>query len=1779
MPDAHGLGPRHARWLSALVIVLLMAMTGAQVVSASASGSTSADAGSVSSSSSDGSADDIVYEADDCSACCASTSSTGLVGGSSVSLACCDQTQPRNLFGTVHGECSGLPCCSYGGRKAQNHQAWFPCLLFPTCNNDSNYEQFCDGNQEWSYIEGADFTCDQTCCSGPVLASNVWEGVELDKPGQTNATFSVTFTPTDYMDLFYSSSATNYVLEQIMLASPIDYNFTSGANCWIAATSTATSSASSSTSSSMSKSSSSSSTSSNNASYGDSTTCVVSTFDDRTYLTVNIPATHQNNHTFTLTFDSVVTPTGINTTASHVYSSDTNLAPVYYIFNDTEGTVFDSFYRVTALGSAALSSGSFFPENIYPGNSGNASLAFYTDARIPEGSSVTIEFGAKWKFTSSAKWQWEYFTSGNEVRDNRDANHTSFNESGNAWTFVVEETIDIGWIGLSVDKVKNPSVADSGLNMAVMTINDPQDRLIVRGRFSAISIDLLSGATASPYNYVTMVVLICTLMFCSVVIKGHGLAFSLGSIWTDITAICTVLALCTAILNNLWWTFDRTSVYFYIWRLYLCFTFTMLTAVCFHWGTVLSLRLRKLPKATTSMAFVLINALFYALQVSFLISHRDLIRRVYESENDPTSYANQQCKSNVQESVSNVFSDIQGYFWYCYAADQDTYFMASTVITDALFVVLTLTVMALGFMVMRRGKLLLRNSSGPHQVVLIKALRLYYALIGVVTLVYLVSWIVQMLSRRHHYVSYPWYYIFTVWLPCSIPPSCLIFLQWNATTKPLRDVDTGDEGPLSQWGYGEIRTPSFAFSTSDRWTEESSGYKDLIGDDDDILSNDPALMGKGQVDDYIGLSMCLEASEVYGHGCYIAIQRLDVDKQSGSSMWRQISNTDTVDLANKDLSSAAATGRYLYPFLAVPRIPVSSSDEKIRLVVYSVNSPVSILSHSDMTASEVLAALDRQSSNEIDDDLEDQEDDGSSSLPTHKSSFLDLDGVALHSQAIDELFEAESDDGGESTLGSSTSAPTYSVAAEFTVSTGLLVTSGARNEQIVLTATENSYKSIEANPLPPKLSVHTVIPKSAGKNFGFGDVNGLSAVHSISSQYHIREQGLLVVEDLTESRFSNWIPRQVLEVIIRHRSKGFLIAQSDLARLEAYDQQRQKGSDRGIYENLIQQIQDDGDLNRCREWMVQRCQYMKDYVDLLRRMRRLYVIRDHNKNYFKPSTEKKNPQLRFLPINLHLQEMWVGRADSNADAQGSNSFAGNTGATVYDIVTVGAMAAHVYKFKNGGILGLESQHAKMKSRSREEQGSPAAHHQNPLWTEEEQKADNLEWDILRRLDVCFPQAVAALVTSFTRKIDLAMQNTNVEQGKQMLEQMEKLGFLFQVESLVSTHGNEAGMLEDMAGALNELRNVRFVLVDEHTSEDEDLRLTRGSDNNREVSLSFHMDDESKETHSSERSHGTNTSSSSGAIAGVVDVNVFTSLDDALSIDGSSSTASPKSKQDSAPRASTPNSPMHSNSFSGVRDRLISTIKATSNRLLNAARAASSSSESSVDKLMGCTHLVIRVNVRTSNIKLSEYLRQGGTINVVPLLFTQGINEKQTIANNTGSSVTRLQDEINERSLRTLRRYCDRYCNYTATVQALQISSGMPIIRDTPTREEVTRRLTELEKLIALSRQNRKKRPEILQFSSDLCRRISAGRVTVCKSAKDRTGMSVTLEQGRILVQNHGLPEYKKMGIVTAMRSEGVRIENALKNTGRRMFAFNALQRSLLPEEYRCPPQTGGRNVS
>jgi len=103
--------------------------------------------------------------------------------------------------------------------------------------------------------------------------------------------------------------------------------------------------------------------------------------------------------------------------------------------------------------------------------------------------------------------------------------------------------------------------------------------------------------------------------------------------------------------------------------------------------------------------------------------------------------------------------------------------------------------------------------------------------------------------------------------------------------------------------------------------------------------------------------------------------------------------------------------------------------------------------------------------------------------------------------------------------------------------------------------------------------------------------------------------------------------------------------------------------------------------------------------------------------------------------------------------------------------------------------------------------------------------------------------------------------------------------------------------------------------------------------------------------------------------------------------------------------------------------------------------------------------------------------------------------------------------------------------------------------------------------IAQKKQNRRHH-QLLTTVADFCRYISGGRITSCKSAKDRTGMSVTLEQSRILVDFHRFPVSKIPTVANAMRSMGVRKYNVIKNTGKEKYAFNSFQKALLPKAYR-----------
>ncbi|KAI9183135.1 hypothetical protein H9P43_004052 [Blastocladiella emersonii ATCC 22665] len=76
---------------------------------------------------------------------------------------------------------------------------------------------------------------------------------------------------------------------------------------------------------------------------------------------------------------------------------------------------------------------------------------------------------------------------------------------------------------------------------------------------------------------------------------------------------------------------------------------------------------------------------------------------------------------------------------------------------------------------------------------------------------------------------------------------------------------------------------------------------------------------------------------------------------------------------------------------------------------------------------------------------------------------------------------------------------------------------------------------------------------------------------------------------------------------------------------------------------------------------------------------------------------------------------------------------------------------------------------------------------------------------------------------------------------------------------------------------------------------------------------------------------------------------------------------------------------------------------------------------------------------------------------------------------------------------------------------------------------------------------------------------------VRRSAKDRTSMSVTLEQCFILQAAHLMSPGDFEGMLTAMRACGTR--NVERNIGKPTYAFNAIQWNILPRLYRPPKYT------
>ncbi|CAM9136976.1 unnamed protein product [Choristocarpus tenellus] len=276
---------------------------------------------------------------------------------------------------------------------------------------------------------------------------------------------------------------------------------------------------------------------------------------------------------------------------------------------------------------------------------------------------------------------------------------------------------------------------------------------------------------------------------------------------------------------------------------------------------------------------------------------------------------------------------------------------------------------------------------------------------------------------------------------------------------------------------------------------------------------------------------------------------------------------------------------------------------------------------------------------------------------------------------------------------------------------------------------------------------------------------------------------------------------------------------------------------------------------------------------------------------------------------------------------------------------------------------------------------------------------------------------------------------------------------------------------------------------------------------------------------------------------------------------------------------------------------------------------------------------------------------GCKILICPVLFTQGIDIQQSMSNASGPSNKKasFQADINVKNLEKLNDYChkvfppdaggnqgsgpptaDAMGDDAVSGEASQDLLGQRLACSVPDKEvdDVGQKLRSMS---GVSAPAQRMHPMLCELESAVChdkvnhknmailmeaqlavRRLGGGRVTFCKSGKDRTAMSVTLEEALLLIGNHVQPNVSSpnqqclggdstpstshsvlppsqtgpdpvtwreaetngaLKVANVLRAHGVRLMIAEKNVGRPKYSFNALQRQFIPDLYQPPLQT------
>lgn len=187
--------------------------------------------------------------------------------------------------------------------------------------------------------------------------------------------------------------------------------------------------------------------------------------------------------------------------------------------------------------------------------------------------------------------------------------------------------------------------------------------------------------------------------------------------------------------------------------------------------------------------------------------------------------------------------------------------------------------------------------------------------------------------------------------------------------------------------------------------------------------------------------------------------------------------------------------------------------------------------------------------------------------------------------------------------------------------------------------------------------------------------------------------------------------------------------------------------------------------------------------------------------WLKKSTEKKEQILNFLPINCCTHSIQVTPAPTLVSSPKSKS--------QVVVVTHGAPADHVGGYREGGLRRLLAELQLQQQPSSSFSSSESAKNHTPTISSSNSPHDlRLEQHLYQRMDVVTSQALSIACQTLLSSIGAAANQSVYHQHQ--LELASHTGkYLMQVESLLSTMGNEGAMLEDLDVGIKWLNHLEF----------------------------------------------------------------------------------------------------------------------------------------------------------------------------------------------------------------------------------------------------------------------------------------------------------------------------------------------------------------------------------